>query len=366
MIKLDLSDRTNMFYWQTNRRISAKVMKEIFLDRSKSFDKSVIKPAVEYGMQKAGKSKKESKVVEIGDLITDGLVNNVLRVRIADETEVIFRMHPKGVKNGYFWAESVAAFKAIEKGVSTYTTYIIVDDREKFDFDFMIMEALPGETMRNFTKSGEIEYQWEEQLIRQTGKYLGLIHQVKPKGFGFFDNQVAKKEQILKGQYKTFKEHIFAALDNDLDNLEKFKTIKKGQKKKIKKLFEDGKDLMNCKSPVLIHNDVADWNTLSNGKKVTGIIDWDESVSGDPVMDFSAYSLFFGEPRMSWFKEGYKETNDIPDNFEDKFQLFKLRYLVSKLWLRVSMASVHDSPGLQRNIKRGFEALEEVFTYFKV
>jgi len=232
MIKLDLSDRTNMFYWQTNRRISAKVMKEIFLDRSKSFDKSVIKPAVEYGMQKAGKSKKESKVVEIGDLITDGLVNNVLRVRIADETEVIFRMHPKGVKNGYFWAESVAAFKAIEKGVSTYTTYIIVDDREKFDFDFMIMEALPGETMRNFTKSGEIEYQWEEQLIRQTGKYLGLIHQVKPKGFGFFDNQVAKKEQILKGQYKTFKEHIFAALDNDLDNLEKFKTIKKAKRKK--------------------------------------------------------------------------------------------------------------------------------------
>jgi len=123
---------------------------------------------------------------------------------------------------------------------------------------------------------------------------------------------------------------------------------------------------MRCDSPVLIHNDIADWNTLSDGKQVTGIIDWDECFSGDPVMDFSAYSLFFGEPRMTWFKEGYSETNTLPEQFEDKFQLFKLRYLVSKLKLRVTMATVHDSEGLQRNIRRGFEALKEVFSYFGV
>jgi hypothetical protein len=83
-------------------------------------------------------------------------------------------------------------------------------------------------------------------------------------------------------------------------------------------------------------------------------------------MDFSAYSLFFGEPRMTWLKEGYAETNTFPESFEDKFQLFKLRYLVSKLKLRVKMATVHDSPGLQRNIRRGFQAMDEVFSYFGV
>ena len=83
-------------------------------------------------------------------------------------------------------------------------------------------------------------------------------------------------------------------------------------------------------------------------------------------MDFSAYSLFFGEPRMTWFKEGYQEVNTLPDLFEEKFQLFKLRYLVSKLHLRVVMSKVHNSEGLQRNIKRGFQAMTEVFEYFKV
>ena len=363
---LDLSNRKNMFYWQTNRNISAKDMKKIFLDRGHNFDKNDCIPAIEYGMQKAGKSVAESKVIKTSDVITDGLINNVLKATIADGTQVVFRMHPKGVKNGYFWVESVVSQKAKETGVLTYSTYAVVDDQKDFPFDFMIMEALPGETMRNFTKSGEIEYKWEEQLIKETGKQLGLIHRVKTKGFGFFDNEIAKNEKRLQGQYDSFDQHVFAALDEDLKYLEEAERITASQSKKISELFENNRHLMICTEPVVIHADVADWNTLSDGKHVTGIIDWDESFSGDPVMDFSAYSLFFGEPRMSWFKKGYSQTNSIPDKFEDKFQIFKLRYLVSKLKLRVKMATVHDSEGLQRNIKRGFEAMKEVFAYFEV
>jgi aminoglycoside phosphotransferase (APT) family kinase protein len=366
MKKLDLSNRTNMFYWQTNRSISAQDMKKIFLDRSKIVDKKEIIQAIEFSMQKSGKSEKEAKVTEVGKLISDGLVNNVLKATIADGTKIVIRAHPKNVKNGYYWSESVASQKAKEKGALSYSTYSIVDDQKKLPFDFMIIESLPGETMRNFTKSGEIDYKWEEQLIRETGRNLGLIHQVKTKGFGFFDNQIAKNEKRLQGQYNSFYKHIFAALDEDLDYLLKSNNITKKQKDKILKLFKSNKNLMQCKNPVLIHNDIADWNTVSDGEHVTGIIDWDECFSGDPVMEFSAYSLFFGEPRMSWLKEGYSETNKLPEQFEDKFQIFKLRYLVSKLKLRVKMATVHDSPGLQRNIRRGFEAMKEVFEYFQV
>jgi aminoglycoside phosphotransferase (APT) family kinase protein len=317
-------------------------------------------------MTLAGRSETEADVVKTGALITDGLVNNVLKATIADGTEVVFRMHPRGVKNGYFWVESTAALKAAEAGALSYKTYIIDDTRETFDFDYMIMEALPGETMRNFTKSGEIEYEYEEQLIRETGRNVGLIHTVLPKGFGFFLNNVAKEQAELLGQYSTFSEHIYSALDDDLNYLYDDEQITIEQRQKIASLFDNHARLLECNNPTLIHNDIADWNTLSDGKHVTGIIDWDECISGDPVMEFSAYSLFFSEPRMSWFKEGYQEVNELPELFEEKFQLFKLRYLVSKLKLRVVMSKVHDSPGLQRNIRRGFEAMKEVFEYFGV
>ncbi len=82
-------------------------------------------------------------------------------------------------------------------------------------------------------------------------------------------------------------------------------------------------------------------------------------------MELAAYSLFFGEPRLTWFKQGYNQISAMENN-EDKFQLFKLRYLISKMHLRKKRSSVDDSATMKQNLKRGMEAMKEVFTYFKL
>ena len=364
MQHLDLSDRKNMFYWQTNRKITAKQQKEVFLDRNQSVKKEEAKAAIEYGMIQAGKKKSEVKVIELSDPIEFGSVNSVLKATLADGTKIVIRIHPHFVKNGYFWAEKVATSEAKRMGVPTFDTYFIDDSQTKFSFAFMIMEALPGKTLQEFTRTGSMEH--EKKLIKETGKYVALIHQVHPKGFGFFDNQKAKLDGILQGQYEQFKDHIYAALDEDLSFLIEYHVLTKDQSLMIQRIFDKNQPLMNCKKPSLIHNDIADWNLLSDGKHITGIIDWDECFAGDPVMDFSAYSLFFGEPRMSWFKEGYEEISKLPKQFEEKFQLFKLRYLISKMHLRKKRLLVYNSEGLQQKLERGLQAMKEVFTYFGV
>ena len=120
---------------------------------------------------------------------------------------------------------------------------------------------------------------------------------------------------------------------------------------------------MKCKQGSLIHNDIADWNELSDGKSVTGIMDWDECFCGDRLMEVAAYSLFYGEPRLTWFKEGYSKVNKLEKN-EDKFQLFKLRYLISKMHLRKKRSTIDPSPTMKQNIVRGIQEMEEVFDYF--
>jgi Ser/Thr protein kinase RdoA (MazF antagonist) len=170
----------------------------------------------------------------------------------------------------------------------------------------------------------------------------------------------------LVGQYKEFSHHIFAALEEDLDFLVGADVFPETQKNKIIKIFEDNRHLMEVLTPSLIHNDVADWNEVSDGQHITGVVDWDECFSGDPVMDFAAYSLFYGEPRMTWFKEGYQEIAELPESFEEKFQLYKLRYLVSKLHLRKKRLMVYESETLKYLLTRGLEAMTEVFAYFKV
>lgn len=362
MIKFDLSDRDGMFYWQTNRKITAKEQKEIFLDRHRIVKKEETKQAIEYGMQRAGKSSSDARVVDMDEPIDFGSVNSVIRATLFDGTKIVVRIHPHFVKNGYFFAESLASKKAKNLGVPAFDTYFIDDSQSKFEFDFMIMEALPGKTMQKFYL--EKSFTNEEAIIKETGKYLALIHQVETKGFGFFLNKEAKEKKQLIGQYLKFQDHIFAALDEDLNFLLESKTFFEKEAENIKEIFKNNINLMNCKNPVLIHNDLADWNQMSDGKKVTGIVDWDECFSGDPVMDFAAYNLFFGEPRMSWLKKGYQEITNLPENFEEKFQLFKLRYLVSKMHLRKKRSLVEDSDLLKQNLERGMASIKEVFKYF--
>lgn len=364
MQHLDLSDRSDMFYWQTNRRITAEQQKKIFLDRHQAVKKIEAQAAIEYGMIQAGKKESDAKVIELSNPIDYGSVNSVLKATLADETKIVIRMHPHYVKNGYFWAESIASSEAKKLGVPTFDTYFIDDSQSKFSFDFMIVEALSGKTLQEFTEKGVFEN--EGQVIRETGKYVALIHQVSSQGFGFFINQQAKSDRVLRGQYSHFKHHIYAALTEDLTFLVENSVISDLQRSTIQRLFDKNQSLMECKTPSLIHNDVADWNQLSDGKHITGMIDWDECFSGDPVMDFSAYSLFFGEPRMSWFMEGYREISELPEQFDEKFQLFKLRYLVSKMHLRKKRLLVYHSEGLQQNLERGLQAMKEVFAHFNV
>ena len=74
---------------------------------------------------------------------------------------------------------------------------------------------------------------------------------------------------------------------------------------------------------------------------------------------------FFGEPRMRWFIYGYEEVRK-PGEWKEKFEVYKLRYLISKLHLRKKRSTVDSSDQIMRNLIRGLEAMAEVFAYFGV
>lgn len=358
---IDLSDRKNMFYWQTNRPLSAEETKKIFIDRHENLSEDLIEKIINYGMKTAEYSGKDDQIDKSQGIIKRGSVNSVLPIVLRSGKKVVLRIHPKNVKNGYFWVEKTAADLARKMGVPTYETIFIDDSQTVIPHDFMIMSSVRGIPMQDVDLSDK---DLEQKLVRETGQYAATIHKSKPKGFGFFINNLAKEKKELRGQYKSFKDHIFAALSIDLKYLIDSGVLSKNQNKKIETLFNKSSNLIKCNQGSLIHNDIADWNELSDRKKITGIMDWDECFSGDPMMELAAYSLFYGEPRLTWFKEGYKRVRKLENN-EDKFQLFKLRYLISKLHLRKKRSTIDPSPTMKQNIARGMQAMEEVFNYFK-
>lgn len=354
-------DRSNMFYWQVDRPFDEAETKKVFLDRHGHFDANLAKQAIEYGMNQAGKKKTKVKVKKLYSMIPFGSVNVVMKAILSDDTLVIFRGHPPKVVNGYFWAESLAAEKVRKAGVPSYRTYFIDDTREKFDFDYMLIECLPG---RNMKDMWPINKKLDQKLITHTGELLAKIHTIKTEGFGFFDNKLAKTKGVLIGIHKLWKQHIHAALDSNLDYLEKNKVINSQQSTRIVKLLQENSSLLKFNQPVLVQNDLADWNQLAKNGKVTAILDWDECYSGDPMADFAAWSLFFPIERMEYLKNGYSKVLSIPEQYENKLHLLRLRYLVSKITIRKKKLMFKEDKFMRDLLNHGLKTMKEEFTWF--
>lgn len=350
---IDLSSRSHSFYWQTDRKITELQIKQIFLDRHTYFDAESAEAAIESGMKK--------KVIHLIPPIKSGSINSVVKATLEDGTDVIMRMHPNGLKNGYFWAEKAAADAARNNGVLTYRTHHIDCTKKQFPFDFMIISCEPGNNMKN---SGPYDEATDKILIEDTGRLLALTHSVKTEKYGFFDNATAEMKGRLVGIHNTWKEHVYASLEDNLSYLVGKNAITDNEREKIIEIFKNNDHLIECTSPRLVHNDVADWNQLTDGKKITAFIDWDESFSGDPICDLSTYSVFFDDVRLKNLIRGYETISKLPSDFEAKFHIYRLRYIISKLTLRTKRSMFDKTEFLRQNLVFAQQLLIKELRYY--
>ena len=75
-----------------------------------------------------------------------GNINSVRVGRLSNGKEVIIRCHPRGIKNGYFHVESLAAKLATTHNLPSYSTYLIHDLENEDDISFQMIEKLDGKT----------------------------------------------------------------------------------------------------------------------------------------------------------------------------------------------------------------------------
>lgn len=316
-----ISDRRNVFYWMTDRNISQKEMREIWQDKHRGITTSELLELVNREMKNRVKYIKE---FDPNDQTNEGYINSVHTAVLKDGKEIIIRCHPQGIKNGYFFAESLIAKTQREKGLPTYYTYAIHELKDKQDVAFQVIEKLQGTTLTRYLKDYPEDM---EKIMFEAGKMMRKFHEVKVEGFGPLDNELAKTG-ILKGVHNKFIDFLRAGLTHILDTLVEYNIITKKQSHFINNLYTDKNELLDCQNPCLIHNDYADWNLLTDGKEITGIIDLDECVVSDPIADIARWSSVSDYKRKGAFLNGYFEGKERPVNFEEKLNLYALRYVI--------------------------------------
>ena len=110
-----ISDRSECFYWQTDRKVSSEETAMIWKDRHAAITNEEL-------LNKINNELEEDKLAYIKafDENAQTSLGNVNSIRVGvleSGKEVIIRCHPKGVRNGYFYAESLASQIALENGL---------------------------------------------------------------------------------------------------------------------------------------------------------------------------------------------------------------------------------------------------------
>lgn len=356
-------DRRGMFYWQMDRPFNEEETKRYFLDRGKNFDVSLAKQAIEDGLKEVGFKGDAKKVRRLYERETSGSVNLVYKAEINDGKKVVIRIHPQGLKNGYFWVEAAATKSAKAAGVPVYDTLFIDDSQQKFPFDYMLMSAIPGKDMKS---AGPFKLDLDRHLVEECGEYLAKIHAIKTAKFGFYDNNLAKKFGELKGIHDYWRSFVNTSFEDNLEYLIHTKVLTLKEVEKIREIFNRKKKLIICDDPRLVQNDLADWNVMTDGSRITGIIDWDECYSGDPVCDFSTWSVFFPFERMEHLKRGYLRVSTLPEGFEEKLHLYRLRYIISKMTGRKKKLLTTKSSFIQNSLDYSIKILRDEFAWHGV
>ena len=354
-----IGDRRECFYWQTDRRISAEEAAEIWQDRHSAISNDTLLKTINSEL-----TNNHLEHIEPFDKNAQTSLGNVNSVRVGvldSGRQVVIRCHPKGVQNGYFYAESLAAALALENGIPAYKTYLIHDAASEDDIACQVIEKLDGDTVQFYL---EDRPEKEAQLVYAMGRMMAKLHRIQVNGFGPFDNNKAKTGELV-GLHSSLERAIKVGLDENLSRLVKYNIINDTISRKMHDVFQNN-PLLHADVAVLIHNDFADWNLLTDGQDITGVLDWDECVGGHPIQEIACWSTFFDPGRLTPFLEGYFSESPKVEHFDDLFQLFRLRYTISKMALRIKRYTYEQTPFLKDKIEAGKKHLAELTEIFSL
>jgi fructosamine-3-kinase len=362
-INVQSTDRSEMFYWQTDRPMTMEECAIIFGQRGKSVTDEALAQDLENALAETSEYE-GAKVLEVsgGDQYTIGSVNINRGFKLSTGAEVVGRFHPKGLRNGYFGVEVEVAKLALAHGIKAAKPVLVHAAESANELDFVVFEKASGKNMKHYIMEHPDD---EPMLLHAVGAEMAKLHEVKVEGFGFFDNELALREGKLRGIHNSYHEHVLAALGSNLKTIVSAGLIDQIKADKIQKILENTK-LTEESDARLVHNDMADWNVIVNSNGVDALIDWDEAHAGDPITDIACWSLFFPYARLEKLLEGYKSVRSLPEDFEERLHIYRLRYLVSKLALRHKKYVYDRGENMMSLISAGLEALQKESEYFNL
>lgn len=262
-----------------------------------------------------------------------GTAHVIYFVKIKGQTEeLVFRANTGyGEPEWSMLSEKLTTDLVLSRGLPSNKVLYVDISRKHYPFDFQIQEKLGGADPEVNFPDGQKEY---DQLSFELGQYIAKLSEIKLRGYGLFDPQQAQ-QGILAGVHDNFYDYLTTRLDEDLEYLVAGKIINSSNVDQIIKVFEANKSLINSAPSRLVHHDLADHNLRYADGRLMAVFDWETAIAGDPLLDLAScptWNVLY--PREDKLEAGYLSVKELPDNFQAKKNIYRLRTVLWKMRFR--------------------------------
>ncbi|WP_124067260.1 phosphotransferase [Clostridium sp. E02] len=235
--------------------------------------------------------------------LTEGYFNVAYRIAFEDGESVILKIAPpagipvmsyeKDMMKGEVMAMRIAA-KSAHVPVAKILYY-----NEQFpvlNSPYFFMEFLEGQSFHLL--KDQLSDEIKKKIKVNSGKLNRTINEITGEAFGY----ISQPDTWGPNWYSVFSQMINLALS---DARQLSIDLKISTEKLLHQLKLSQYAFLEVTTPKLVHWDLWDGNLLIKDDRISGLIDWERALWGDPLMEAGFRSYGNSED----FKEGYQVKN---------------------------------------------------------
>ena len=255
--------------------------------------------------------------------IKTGKFNLSVRLDVGDEAFVLRIAPPDDAVFVFYERRMIAQEAGLHALLRDQTTVPVPrvvgydDSRRLIDRDYIILEMLPGRPW------SECVGAHEGRILFQLGQMLAQVHQQKADQYGYLGPH---RPLPPAGSWVVAFEQMWQRMIEDVAEAGFYNAA---ERDRLRFQFRRYRDLFD--RPVaahLLHMDVWQQNVLIAGSgRVTGLLDWDRALWGDPEIEFAVLD-YCGLSRREFWK-GYGRPREKTKEAEIR-RIFYLLYELQK------------------------------------
>ena len=287
-------------------------------------------------LEKSGFSEPVESVRSLGG----GLYNDACILECRDGRYVLRMAPPDDEPKLFYEKKMMRSEPEIHRLVNEHTDVpapaVVHHDfsRQVIDRDFLIMEYLPGGS-GPFDKS-------------ELGDYVRQLHDIRGHRYGYPDRE-APMGEVWTELFRRYVEMIF-------DDCLRAGAIDEAEHRRFLSLYDERWDAMTDEvEPCLLHLDLWSANILAQNGRITGILDFDRGLYGDPELEFAVLDTY-GNSTPDFFA-GYGEPRPTGPDAQIRRNLYIVYEIIKYAFIRLARGGMRSTA--RSFVQRCFRILEE-------